>query len=237
MALRFDIRTKAAVFLCVSIGVFAAGSIVFEVFAVLLVALLQLLSGRGANGKRVVSPGFIITYFFLLAAQIYILPELPHALSVSLNIPVVQIRKIFPMAMALLWIFRTTTASETIATMTKMGLPKALTVTFAVTMRYFPSIVEEWTAVREAMKIRSISIMKGNPLTRVARKIECHLVPMLAAASRTSDELASAAACRGIDNPAKATCLAYRPCGVIDNMLIIASALFLASAFVTGNIL
>lgn len=218
--MRFDIRAKLVVFLCVSVGTFMAASLMYEALAVGLIAGLQLFSGRTPSGKRVVSVGLVSVYLFLLAIQLYIMPELPPVVSMSMSIPVVQIRKMFPMAMVLLWIVRTTSVSEIIATMTRIGCPKALTVTFAVTLRYFPSIVEEWTAVREAMKLRRIQIMRGNPVTRALRKAECHIMPMIAAASRTSDELASAASCRGIDNPAKATCLAYRPLALSDGVLM-----------------
>lgn len=228
--MRFDIRTKLAVFLCVSLGTFVAASIPYEVAAVALVAILQLLSGCSPNGKRVVSVGLVALYAVLLLVQLFIMPELPHAVAVSLSIPVVQLRKMVPMAMVLLWIIRTTSVAEIIATMTKAGCPKALVVTFAVTLRYFPQVAEEWVAVREAMKLRRIQVMRGNPIPRLGRKIECHLAPMISAASRTSDELAAAATCRGIDNPAKATCLAYRPLSRRDGVLMAASLAITATA-------
>lgn len=218
--MKLDVRTKLAVLLCVSVGTFVAASIFYEAFAMILIALLQLASGRSTNGKRVISYGILGVYAFLLVMQFFILPELPHSASVSLSIPVVQLRKAFPIAMVVVWIARTTSVAEIIATLTKLHIPKSVTVTFAVTLRYFPTIAEEWTAVREAMKLRRIQIMRGNPFSRAFKKVACHVLPMVAAASRTSDELAASASCRGIDNPAKATCLAYHPMKKLDWVIV-----------------
>lgn len=221
--MRFDIRSQLVAFLAVCAGTFVAASVPFEAAMMALVAVLQLLSGRTGYGKRVVSVGLLSTYALLIVMQFAVMPELPHAVSVGLSIPVVQLRKSFPLVMALVWIMRTATPAQIMATLGRMGFPKALTVTFSVTLRYFPSIAEEWSAVCEAMKLRRIQVMRGNPVSRALCKAECYAAPMLAAASRTSDELAAAASCRGVDNPARPTCLAYRAPAARDGVLAAAS--------------
>lgn len=82
---------------------------------------------------------------------------MPTVVEAALSVIVVQFRSMIPLLMGILMIVRTTKVNELIATMTKMKIPKPATITLAVTLRYFPAIVEEWSHIREAMRLRPIA--------------------------------------------------------------------------------
>ena len=137
--------------------------------------------------------------------------------------------------MVFVLIVRTTKVNEIIATMTKMNVPKSATITFAVTLRYFPVIVEEWTHIREAMKLRPVTTVHKNLIKKLSVKLECYLIPLFIAASKTADELTAAAITRGIENPVQRTCRGYHCFGKIDFLFMFLCVLaVVASVIIKG---
>lgn len=214
--IKLDIRTKVCILLTISICTFIVNTIWIEAVFMLAVGGLQILSG-----EKVFCRGLFVTYFIFLCIGTFVLPILPELVDASLSVIVVQVRSTLPLLMAIFLIVRTTKVSELIATMTKMRVPKPATITLAVTLRYFPAIVEEWAHIREAMKLRPVAAIYKNPLKKMAVKVECYVIPLFIAASKTADELTSAAITRGIENPAPATCRGYHHFGKIDFLFIV----------------
>lgn len=99
-----------------------------------------------------------------------------------------------------------------------------------VTLRYFPAIVEEWSHIREAMRLRPIASRQKSIPKKIAVNVECYLVPLFIAASKTADELAAAALTRGIENPTQRTCRGYHQISRIDIFLIILCGLIIFTA-------
>lgn len=214
--IRLDIRTKVCILLTISICTFVVNTIWMEAVFVLGMGILQIMSG-----KKVFCRGLFFTYFIFLCTGIFVLPILPELLDASLSVIVVQVRSTLPLLMAIFLIVRTTKVSELIATMTKMNAPRPATITLAVTLRYFPAICEEWTHIGDAMKLRPVAAIYKNPLKKIAVKVECYVIPLFIAASKTADELTAAAISRGIENPVQATCREYHRFGKIDFLFIV----------------
>lgn len=95
----------------------------------------------------------------------------------------------------------TTRISELLAAMERMGVPKSLSIPIAVMLRYFPSIREDWRAIRDAMRLRDVGF--SQPM----RVLDCIYVPLMMSASRISDELSAASVVRGIERPGRRTSL------------------------------
>lgn len=221
--MKLDIRTKTVILLTVSICTFVVNSIWMEFACMVIIGGIQL-----SFGKKMVSKYLILMYLAMLATQCFVLPVVPEMAQVILSIPVVQFRKMMPLAMVFLLIIRTTKVNELIATLTKMKAPRSATITLAVTLRYFPAIVEEWRYIKDAMKLRSVTAGERNPFMKIIRGAECYIVPLLISASKTADELAAAAITRGIENPAERTCRGYHKFGLED--YIVAGFCIIAAA-------
>lgn len=113
------------------------------------------------------------------------------------------------------------------ATLSKIHVPKALIVTLAIPLRYFPAIAQERRNIRDAMRIRHIQAVKLSPIATFFRCVDCYLTPLLISATKTVDELSAAAVTRGIDNPSATYSRAYLPMAVWDYLLLLVVILFL----------
>lgn len=95
----------------------------------------------------------------------------------------------------------TTTVSEFVASMERMHVTQKIIIPISVMFRFLPTVSEEMTAIRDAMRMRGIGIMKKNPLTT----LEYIIVPLLMSAVKIGDELSAASLTRGLGSPNKRT--------------------------------
>ena len=82
------------------------------------------------------------------------------------------------------------------AALARLHVPQVVLVPLTVTMRYFPTLADEASHIRDAMRLRDIP---------ASARMECFVVPLVMSATSTADELSRAATCRGIENPARST--------------------------------
>lgn len=126
----------------------------------------------------------------------------------------------------------TTKISEFMKTMDKLRLPQGLIISLAVMMRFFPTIREEYSFIKDAMKMRGISLGKGNLLNMVNYRV----VPILFSCLNIGDELLAAAVTRGLGSPIRRTCVYEIGFSAIDIFLIIGmSLLSIIYLFMTLN--
>lgn len=223
--MRFDIRGELILLLGVNISIFLYNSLVIEGLCVLMILIVQCLASPRQAAWRVTG-----IYLALVLIQLYVLPGLPGLLRSVLSIPAVQFRKMFPLLMVLILMMRTIRVSEVLATMEKLRMPRGINVSLAVTLRYFPTMGEEWRGIREAMSVRRISARHANPIRWVGRIAQFYLAPMMISAARTVDELSAAALTRGIDQPGGRSCWKYRAMEIQDWLLIAGALLLTAGA-------
>ena len=86
-----------------------------------------------------------------------------------------------------------------------MRMPRAFVITFAVAMRFFPTVKEEVSHVRDAISLRGIGFSLRNLRLRPALVFEGFITPLLVRASTIAEELSAASITRGLDNPAPRT--------------------------------
>lgn len=99
------------------------------------------------------------------------------------------------------YVVRTTKIGEFVSAMQRMHVPDGITVSLAVVMRFFPTIKEEYSAIRDAMKMRGIMLGGGN----AARMVEYRMIPLLFSCVNIGDELSAAAITRGLGGNVKRT--------------------------------
>lgn len=222
MGIHFDVRSKVMLILALGICSFCINTLPVEIGLIIFVAVLQAVSD-----KKSISFKFLIVYGILVLLQLFVLPVLHKNIAMILSVFVVNFRKMFPCIMGVLFLIKTTRVSEAIATMNKMKLPKAITVTFAVTLRYFPVLGEECRNVRAAMKIRQLTLSNLGFAKGIVKKIECYFVPILISATKIAENLSAAAITRGIENPSGGQCRGYRKMGLQDYLLLALEIFFI----------
>ena len=84
-------------------------------------------------------------------------------------------------------------------------------------MRFFPTIKEEYAAIRDAMKMRGIMLGGGN----AAGMIEYRMIPLLFSCVNIGDELSAAAVTRGLGGKVKRTSAQTLRIGAADILLIL----------------
>ena len=99
----------------------------------------------------------------------------------------------------------TTKVSELIAAMYSLKIPRSITITFAMVLRFFPTFSEEIHNIYDAMKLRGIALSWKNVFTRPVLILEAIAIPIVMRSASIAEELSASAVTRGIDNPAQRT--------------------------------
>ena len=193
--MRLDPRTKLLILAITSVSAFMNKSTVMEMLLVFAAALLLICHKKWRTALKTVA-----FFSLLLAVQLWIVPLLPNATGGIIFMFDMYIRKLIPAAMLGSLLVSTTRVSEFLAAISRFHLPKGFTISLAITLRYFPTMAQEWRMIRDAMSLRNISTSFGGLLCHPLRTMEYVYVPMLVSASKISDEIAQAAITRGIDH-------------------------------------
>lgn len=117
----------------------------------------------------------------MLAVQYRILPHSPKVLLNSLNILVITFRKLLPCVALGTPLLQTTPVRLLIQALQKWRLPQSVIISLTITVRYFPTLRQEYQSIRDAMKLRSIH----GPI----QKLEFIFVPLILSASSAADVL------------------------------------------------
>jgi energy-coupling factor transporter transmembrane protein EcfT len=112
-------------------------------------------------------------------------------------------------------LFATSTPSSLHASLRALHIPRAITVTLVVMVRFLPTVISESAAVLDAMRLRGLT----RPMALVRHPIlvvERFTVPMIAASLRAGEDLSSAAIVRGLGSRTLPTALVPPRMGRID---------------------
>ncbi len=148
-----------------------------------------------------------ILFLFLLAVQMIFTPYLPPGVGGILYIFSMYVRKLIPCIMLGKYIITTTKVSQFMAALNKMRIPKGLSIALTISLRYLPTMKEEWAYIKDAMLLRGISSSFPGFIKNPLKTLEYVYVPMLVSASKISDEITQAAITRGIDHVSRRTCI------------------------------
>jgi energy-coupling factor transport system permease protein len=99
------------------------------------------------------------------------------------------------------YLFTTTKVSELIAALERLRISPKIIIPFAVMMRFFPTIAEEYGSIKDSMRMRGIYFGGG----RTLKIPEYRIVPLLMSAVKIGEELSAAALTRGLGKPVKRT--------------------------------
>ncbi|UTY32364.1 energy-coupling factor transporter transmembrane component T family protein [Treponema putidum] len=212
----FDPRTKLLILAITSVSVFLNESTLIEC-AFTFLPFLLLLQARHCRRAFKSGAAFVI----LLALPMLLVPHLPVTVGGILYMFAVYIRKLIPCFMLGSLLIRTTKVSTFLAAISRLHLPRGFTIALSITLRYFPTMTEEWGFIKDAMSLRGISVSPAGLLFHPVRTMEYVYVPMLVSASKISDEITQAAITRGIDHLERRSCLENIRFRMRDALLLI----------------
>lgn len=224
-----DPRTKMLMLLCANITFLTSGySSIGLVLKFAAVAILLFLLSQ-ARLRRV---AFTFAIVFLAAFVLEVLNEtvLLEALG-STNVVAVVLRflaamvlSFFPGTMFAYYLFASTKVSEFVAAFSRLHVPEKVIIPFAVVFRFFPTVLEEYRSIRDAMQLRGIGWRNG-PVAMV----EYRLVPLIVSMVKIGDELSAASVTRGLGGQQKRTTCCAVGFGTAD--LVMAVLLGLLAVF------
>ena len=188
----FDPRSKLAVVAAMGIitmgGYYQSG---FHYLPAVLPLILFLCSRQWLSSLR-----YGVSFLLCWGMQIFVLPKVSGAAGFLLAALCMLPLYFLPTVGAAQYLIRTTTAGEFVAAMEKMHIPNGFTISVAVIFRFFPTLLEEWHAISDAMKMRGVGLLGK----KAGKYLEYKLVPMLMCSISIGDELSAAALTRGLDS-------------------------------------
>lgn len=168
---------------------FILGSVCF-----CFICLLSCLMGQ----KKIVLK--YIVFYVIIAAIQQLCSYLPQAIETILSVFTLFIRVMIPVVLFASTFIATTKVSELIAAMYSLKIPRSITITFAMVLRFFPTFSEEIHNIYDAMKLRGIKVSWKNVFTRPLLLLEAMAVPIVMRSASIAEELSASAVTRGIDN-------------------------------------
>ncbi|ALJ19788.1 energy-coupling factor transporter transmembrane component T [Microbacterium sp. No. 7] len=187
-----DPRSKILLVLLVSLAVMSPGGLVFVPAGVLLATGLAV-SERAWS--RVVAIPLAAIAMYLLGWVLPLVWANPVVTVVAIGCGyLIRFVAAFGVGAHLV---ATTSPTQLSAALRAWRLPRAVSVTLAVMLRFFPVVAAESSAVLDAMRLRGLAGATGlarHPILSMER----FTVPMIAASLRASEDLSASAILRGL---------------------------------------
>lgn len=124
----------------------------------------------------------------------------------------------------------TTSPTQLTAAFRAWRVPRPISVTLAVILRFFPVVASESAAVLDAMRLRGLTGASGF-LRHPVLSLERFTVPMIAASLRASEDLSASAILRGLGSRRTPTALDPPRFGPGDLVLVLVVGVLTGAAF------
>lgn len=197
--LYLDPRSKILLCLTVSFVMLAGDTVGIMRWIIPLLALFPLLCLVILKRYRI-ALYYAVMFLFASFVPRMLMPHLPPILNLLFTGIIAMFTKLIPgMSMFSLLLY-TTSVSEFTAALDALKVSKQFIVPVSVMFRFFPTIAEEYAAIRDAMRLRQIGSIR-NPL----QMLEYRLVPLLIGLVTIGNELTASALTRGLDAPLRRT--------------------------------
>ena len=129
-----------------------------------------------------------------------VIPYLPNVINVLFTGVIALFTQFLPGMMMAYFLIVSTTVSEFVAAMDRMHVTKKISMPLSVLFRFFPTIVEEYGHVRDAMMMRDVGSIR-NPM----KMLEYRMVPFLTSIVSIGNDLSASALTRGLNAPVNRT--------------------------------
>lgn len=194
-----DPRTKILLCLTVSSVTFAGSNIGIMRYVLPCLAVIPLISFVILK-KPLIAVYYAVMYAISMTVPPLLMPYAPLVVNLFFTGIVAIFTKILPGMSMFSFLIVTTTVSEFAAAMDGLHISKKFTVPVSVMFRFFPTIREEYAAIRDAMRLREVGSWR-NPM----EMLEYRMVPLLTGLVSIGNELSASALARGLNAPTRRT--------------------------------
>lgn len=220
-----DPRTK--LFVMITLVIFALGGTGSDIVAVQygtvtvsILPIILLITARQFKKAAV----FGILYALIKSAELFLVPNITGAVLSIIGLCCLIFVRLMPSLIMGAYMLSSTTVSEFIAAMHRMHIPQQITIPMSVMFRFFPTVLEEFSSINTAMKMRDIRIGGKNS----GKFIEYRLVPLMVCSVNIGSELSAAALTRGLGTKVRRTNICKIGFHIQDiAVLIITAALYI----------
>lgn len=178
---------------------------VFSMLATSEAALLALfcvaLVFQAIGGRAGKIPGYLLSWAVMWGiaqgglALLRLDPSMGLGITLS-NLGLSAHRAFVPLLFAML-LYRMPVGS-CMAALNAMRLPKAVGIGMGIMLRFFPTVAQEYRAIRNAQKFRGVGLGFWHTLAHLPENLSCILLPLVIRITRISEELSASVTVRGV---------------------------------------
>ncbi|WMJ81567.1 energy-coupling factor transporter transmembrane component T [Clostridium sp. MB40-C1] len=199
-----DPRTKLLLMAIISTSEFLYSHVAFMITVALIPFVLLMI-----NKQYKIAIGFIVLFSLSLIAketQSFIHFNLLFNMIIVLLLALVL--RLFPAFAMGAYIIYSTKASEFISSMERMHVTRKITIPVSVLFRFLPTMREEATYIKDAMRMREIQLGSKKFWKNPMALVEYRFIPLMISVVKIGEELSAASLTKGIDNPGTRTNIA-----------------------------
>lgn len=194
-----DPRTKLILILSVN-GIIVTG-VTSEMMMVIVIFMAVILF---ASGQQKAAIQYFVGYVLLWGTGCLVSISGLKSGITYIGVCTALISKAIPALMSLTVFISTTTVSELATALGRMRMHDGAILPFLVVIRFFPTVSEEWSCIKDAMKIRGINTGLRF-FTSFGKSMEHILVPLITTSVKIGEELTASALTRGLGAPVRRT--------------------------------
>ncbi|MBL1226082.1 energy-coupling factor transporter transmembrane component T [Enterococcus sp. BWR-S5] len=195
LQVKFDPRSKLCTILFASFSLMVSFPFSLEILFVSLLCFLFILSGSWKKGVV-----FYSIFWLLVLGEHLLFLYSDQPLLTFFSFLFVGNRRMLPTVMAAAFAMDKTKISEWIAALQKWRVPFYILIPLTVLFRFFPTLIQDFKSIRNAMKFRGIAVSTAALFLHPFQTMEYIIIPVLMSAENTSLDLSSAALVRGLSN-------------------------------------
>lgn len=214
-----DPRAKILILILINVAVISLSNLRIEIICMTLIGctLIWQRMYKACLGYWLIYAG--ILGLFTISTQYQ------NGIMAMFSVLCIVMRKTIPIFMFASSVVSKTRVSELIVALQNIHFPRSIIIALSITIRFFPTLREEYFLVSDAMKVRGIQLSLRNIILHPMMLIERILVPIILRTSTIAEELSTAAVTRGIDSSKRRTSYYETSFGVMDGVFVM---LFLA---------
>lgn len=197
--------------------------------AVVVISLLLLLSNHQQKTALIYGGLFALAIIAKLTQGLYALPTLINMIFVLL---VALVIRLFPIFMLGYYIIKSTKTNEFIAAMVKWHIPESFIIPISVVFRFIPTLAEEHSSIKNAMKMRGIKFGTKKFWRNPTIFLEYRVIPLMISVVKIGDELSAAALTRGLGSMKERTSVVATRFCIYDFIIGMISIGLLVGAFI-----
>jgi len=225
-----DPRTKI-IFLFIANFIVLAGRDILSLSIFIVMAVLLLLSEKIKYFIAILVITFLWWFFIS-----YFLGSLTGEIVDPFRLFIGLVIKGTTIGSITVWFMFSATTYEIFNAMDRMKFPVSITLPFLVTVRFIPTMANEFITIRDALKLRGIYRSVFDVFKRPVMLFNCFIVPMIIRSMKMSEEIAIAAETRGIGASARKTRYYETGFGKYDFYFFFFWVIYLLLTFLTGVI-